>query len=516
MDLAAGGAHVGAGAVVGAMGALCPVCRERGKNGLRACLSAQDPDTELIAFFSVPFGHAHLNTQSEMKQLLTRVKSHEVVAAARWSDVAAYLVAPNDREMAEKDAATALGKARWGGTRTYNPRWLQFSGHARLGGRLVFEPDVKAGPQHGGEAAREVAPSPEAFAEILGHCPRLEGVFLNACHTGMLARHVNACLPEVACVGWEDSVLDLESFAFAKQLFEALGAQFGRPFEEAFAAAMVGYVAFWKRPANTGSLRKAAAAADPPRSGEPRMPLLMPRRSRDSQAYQAAARQAYLTATEHVRRAAAGDRPKAEEEKDDDGALAKAQVKAACADPLVSTPPPPPPSSSSVRSLIPASPFAPPATPPATRPPASLLPVPLDLTLGSALGSAAFAWETAPHKAVVWARALPTHTRPLAAGQLAAGLAPTAAANSAPSGVEAPTSGGGATEPAGAASGRSSGDSSGGATTTTRSSSSSNNSGSGGGGVTNGRSGSASGGAVTVTGPAAARPSYLTMLLRKG
>ena len=144
--------------------------------------------------------------------LMAEVTSSEVVPAARMSDVRHHLHARS-------------------------PRWIQFSGHGRpssqatplsassgssatkddgwatggnFTGPLVFENDLAA------TAGQQPTLEGQDFVALLEHCHRLEGVFLNACHTQGFAEHINSQLPSVAVIGWPAAVTDNEAYKFAE------------------------------------------------------------------------------------------------------------------------------------------------------------------------------------------------------------------------------------------------------------------------------------------------------------
>jgi hypothetical protein len=204
-----GAGHVSSASVVALLGGVCGACRGRGEARLRA--QPWDPDVELLAFFCAPrvdaasgAGLDDLPLAREMKRLLTAIRSAEVVPAARFpKDVADYLVG-------------SAGDPR-GPRCAYSPRWITFSGHARAPAAaadpargfscpLVFQEYSEK--THGREVRWPATPSADAFVEMLSHCTRLEGVFLNACHTNAYAAHVNRRLPEVAVVAWAESPSD--------------------------------------------------------------------------------------------------------------------------------------------------------------------------------------------------------------------------------------------------------------------------------------------------------------------
>lgn len=133
-----------------------------------------------------------------------------------------------------------------------SPRVLHFSGHGMSEGgegRLLFEDKngvmqaraaTHPGPRSDRVRRRATPPPPlasddlpppwqpvnaEEFIQLLrrGSCPRLEGVFLNACKTKPLGERIVEALPHLYVIVWDSVTRDEAAQAFGKGFYDALG-----------------------------------------------------------------------------------------------------------------------------------------------------------------------------------------------------------------------------------------------------------------------------------------------------
>jgi len=291
--------------LVGLFSSVCSQCRDRAEKLLANAGNNENPEVELLAFFASPTQNEKLLLGREIRKLLGAVRSHVVVPAARFpQDVEDCLVGPSHSSTSHSasiaggsllTAHSKHGRAAGNGGKgkrvrrlAYSPRIVQFSGHAisanhsstaeeeeeaggESAGPLVFEQDLTNDKDHRhpqaatnttassssssstAQSSRQrplpkplSGPSEASFVEVLSRCPRLEGVFLNACGTSGYARHIARCLPEVGVVCWRGEVAGQLAFKFAEFFFVQLGRWHGRSFTDSFRDALGAYRRFWR------------------------------------------------------------------------------------------------------------------------------------------------------------------------------------------------------------------------------------------------------------------------------